>query len=67
MHPIKETAKLCHTVGEMARELNRSEQYVTDMKSGGFKLPATLPEAIQWIRDHGPVTQYRTKKGMKGE
>jgi hypothetical protein len=51
--------KLIHTVKEMAEALGRSESYVTDMKRGGFKMPATLHEAIRFIRNRGPITRFR--------
>lgn len=50
---------LLHTVKEMADALQRSEDYVSDMKRGGFKLPATLAEAIAFIREKGPPTRFR--------
>lgn len=50
---------VCHTVKEMAAALQRSEDYVSDMKRGGFKLPATLTEAIEFIRQKGPPTRFR--------
>lgn len=58
--PVKPEEKYCATVGEMSVVLGRSEQYVTDMKKGGFKLPATRSEAIEWIRQNGPVTRFRS-------
>lgn len=50
---------LFHTVKEMAAALQRSEDYVTYMKRGGFQLPATLAEAVAWIRANGPPTRFR--------
>lgn len=50
---------LIPTVKEMAEELERSRRYVTDMRRGGFKLPATRTEAIAFIRDKGPPTRFR--------
>jgi len=50
---------LLHTVKEMAAALGRSDKFVTDMKQGGFKLPATLTEAVAFIRANGPPTRFR--------
>lgn len=61
-HPAPRTppgAPAIHTVKEMSVALGRSQDYVSDMKRGGFKLPATLAEAIRWIRQKGPPTRYR--------
>jgi len=50
---------LIHTVKEMAAALHRSEDYVTNMKRGGFKLPATVTAAAEFIRENGPPTRFR--------
>jgi len=50
---------LIHTVKEMASALGRNEKYVIDMKHGGFKLPATLSQAAEFIREKGPPTRFR--------
>lgn len=50
---------LLSTVKELAAALRRSEDYVTYMKLGGFRLPATLQEAVSWIREHPNPTRYR--------
>jgi len=59
-HPKPET--LFSTVKELAAALGRSEDYVTYMKAGGFQLPATLAEAVAWIREHPHPTRYRLHK-----
>ena len=51
-----------HTVKEMATALHRSEDYVGDMKRGGFKLPATVEDALAFIREKGPPTRFRLYK-----
>jgi hypothetical protein len=48
-----------HTVKEMATALNRSEDYVGFMKRGGFELPATLSQAVEFIRKKGPPSRFR--------
>lgn len=52
---------LLSTVKELAVALQRSEDYAGDMKRGGFKLPATLEQAVRWIHRHGPPTRFRRK------
>lgn len=61
MPPTKEPEKLLHTGKELAAALGRSEDYAGLMKKGGFKLPATLTEAILWIRANGPVWRFRDR------
>ena len=53
------TGVLIKTVKEMALALGYHEQFVTDMKRGGFKLPATVEEAVEFIRRHTPITRFR--------
>lgn len=55
-----------HTVKEMATALGRSEDYVGDMKRGGFRLPATLSQAVEFCRENGPVTRFRTRTSLYG-
>lgn len=51
--------KIIHSVREMAWALGRSPDYVEDMRRGGFKLPSTVQEAIEFIRHTGPPGRFR--------
>lgn len=53
------TEPIFYTVKEMASALQHSEDYVSDMRKGGFRLPATKAEAEAFIREHGPVRRFR--------
>lgn len=57
----KPPEKVYYSVKEFAAAIEHSEDYVTDMKKGGFRLPATKSEGEQFIRDHGPVRRFRSR------
>jgi hypothetical protein len=56
---IQKINKLFHTSKELAGALNRSERYVADMRRGGLKFPATLKEAVCFIKKFGAPTKFR--------
>lgn len=58
---------LIHTVKEMALALTRSEDYVHDMKRGGFRLPATVNDAVTFIHRHGPPRKFRQRTPTRSE
>lgn len=62
---VSAPAPFFQTVKEMAAALGRSEDYVSDMKKGGFELPATLDDAVDWLKKHGPPTKFRGQTATK--
>lgn len=59
MIPLKEKTYI--GIKEMAVALDRSINYVEDMRRGGFTLPATLAGALDFIRLHGPPGKFRSQ------
>ena len=59
------SSEIYQTKKEMANALGRSRDYVEDMIRGGFLLPATLMEAVQFIRANGPVSRFRLRSTLK--
>lgn len=57
--------ELHYTVKTLAAAIEHSEDFVGDMKKGGFRLPGTKTQAEQFIRDHGPVRKYRNRTRLE--
>ena len=54
-----------HDVKGLAYVLKRSESYVYDMKSFGFRMPgdrASLRQAMQWLADNEAFTRAEAAK-----
>jgi hypothetical protein len=54
-----------HDVKGLALGLKRSESYVYDMRSFGFRMPgdrASLRQAIQWLADNEDFTRAEAAK-----
>jgi hypothetical protein len=54
--------KLCLTRKELAGQIGRTRGYVADMIRGGFRLPATVTDAVDWIRANPPPSRNRKRR-----
>lgn len=54
--------KLYLTRKELAADLGRSYRFVSDMIRLGFRLPARLDEAVEWLRKNPPPGRSRRAK-----
>ncbi len=52
---------LRHTKKELANDLQRSPRFIRDMERGGFRLPATAREAVEYLRAHPHPTRNRQR------
>lgn len=52
---------------ELASELNVNRKYVEDMRRGGFKTPATIEEAQDWLEENPYPTRFRNRHVNKGK
>ncbi len=59
---VKMTDEIIHHNKVLADKLGTNPRYVTDMKSGGFQLPCTIREAVDFIRKHPHPTRFRHMK-----
>ena len=58
-------SKFYWTAGELAADLGKNRKFVGDMKKGGFRFPATLTEAIQFLKNNPHPTRFRKQNPKK--
>ena len=51
--------RLLLTKKEVANEIGRSRRFVYDMSRGGFRLPATMTEVVNFLRENPVPTRFR--------